>query len=136
VSRAADGDGTVVHRAQDFDRVIDALHHRGSDEDAPEGVVKTLELDVALEALGLAPIGVAPHRDRQQVEGLLVGQAVADLVGKQDHPGTGGHRWQTRPQLPPQRLLQVELSQQFVHGGALAAGEHDSVKAGKLVGAA
>src|SRR4051794_18186938 len=56
--------------------------------------VHALEAEVLLEALHLAPEGVAAHRHVDAAEGLLPRDGVHDPVGEQDHPGAravGGH---------------------------------------------
>ena len=48
---------------------------------------RSRHVQVLLEGVDLPAEGVAPHRDVETAEGLLVGPGVGDAVGQHDHPG-------------------------------------------------
>ena len=66
-----------------------ASTHGARMKTACTGCVETGEVEVALEGVDLAPERVAADGDVETAEGLLVGGAVLDPVGEQDHPGAG-----------------------------------------------
>ena len=51
------------------------------------GVVEAGDVEVGLEAVELAAVAVAAHGEVDGAEAALVGAAVEDLGGEQDHPG-------------------------------------------------
>ncbi len=74
-----------LHAAEHLDGRADLLDPRGADEDRVHRPAYAGHGEVALERVDLAPEGVAPHRDVEPAEGLLVGDAVEHPVGEQDH---------------------------------------------------
>ena len=52
------------------------------------GSIEPVDVDVGLEAVELAAVAVAPHRDVDPVETALIGSPVEHIGGAQDHPGT------------------------------------------------
>src|SRR3954451_24138601 len=122
-----------LHRAEDVDAGTGLLHPRGTDEDRPEQLLARERagllrdgghVQVLLEGVHLTAEGVAPHRDVQAAEGLLVGTGVGDAVGQHDHPRTrsvGGH---AVGEPLAQRLLQVEGEHQLFHRRRLPTGAH------------
>ena len=83
-SRAYEHRGAVV-LGEHFDVGADSRDARRADEHGVKRRVKTAQRNVGLEAVDLAAVGVAPHRDVDCAERALVGATVLDLRGQQDH---------------------------------------------------
>jgi hypothetical protein len=81
-------------------------------------------VQVLLEGVHLPAERVAPDRDVETAEGLLVGPGVGDAVGQHDHAGARAVGRHPVGEPLAQRLLQVERPHQLVHGGGLPAGDH------------
>ncbi len=115
----------------------DRLHPGRADEDGPEGLRPQLaDVQIVLERIHLPPKGIAPHRDVQPTECLLVGAAVFEAIGKQDHPGArtiGGHA--TRQPFA-QQFAQPEGAHELVDRRRFPARDHQGVDLCDLLGAA
>ena len=61
-------DGAVLERRQHVDGVADAFDPRRADEDPAHSVVDPPHVEVGLEGVDLAAVGVASHLDIHQVE--------------------------------------------------------------------
>ena len=83
----ADEHGVILVPGQHLDGRADGLHPRGPDEHAVERLVEALDVEIGLEAVELAAVAVALDGDVEGTEAALVGAAVVDLRGQQDHPG-------------------------------------------------
>jgi len=67
-----------------------------ADEDAGERFVTIADqLDLALEALQLAAVGVAADDDVHRTKAALAGDPVGDAVSEDDHPRAGAERRQS-----------------------------------------
>jgi hypothetical protein len=89
----------------------------------------------ALEAVDLAAVAVAAHRDVDGTEAALVGAAVEDVGGQQDHAGAGaehGMPSSRRSASGSNRPLDVE---QHRHRRALTAGQDEGVDPSRSAGA-
>jgi len=89
------GGGVVPrrHSGQHLDAGPGLLDPRRPDEDRVEGGVEPDDVEVGLEGVDLATERVAAHGDVQPADGLLVGGAVLEPVGEEDHAGAGAeHR--------------------------------------------
>jgi hypothetical protein len=93
-------------------------------------------VQVLLEGVDLTAEGIAPHRDVQSPEGLLVSSPIGDPVGEHDHPGAGAVYRQPRGDARPQGLVQIERAHQLVHRRGLPTGDDEAVDPLQLTGAA
>jgi len=121
---------------QHLDVRPDLLHPRCTDEDRVHGGVQPEHVDVLLEGVHLTPEGVAPHRDVEPSEGLLVGPAVGDPVGEHDHPGARPVDGQPIRDQRPQRLEELEGADELVHRRRLPPGDDEAPYAVQLTRAA
>ena len=124
--------GTPSCAAQHLDAGADALDQRGPDEHGVERVVEPGDVEVGLEAVDLAAVAVAAHGDVDGAEAALVGPAVEDLGGQQDHPGAGAeHRHAVGEALGRAARTGPIVVEQLRHRRRLAAGHHQRVDAGR-----
>src|ERR1044072_4624691 len=131
-----DRDRVVVVRREHLGARAHRLDPRRADEDALHGAaLDALDVDRGLEGLVLAAEGVAAHDHVDAAQGLLVLPAVEDLVRDHDHTGAGAVHRHARPDALAQRLQQPEDHRELGHGGGLAAGDHQPLDLGQLLGA-
>src|SRR4051794_17214251 len=88
-------DGNAVVLREHFNGVARTLDDRRANEDARERPArKVADVERGFERLPLAPVAVAPHGDVEQVERMLIGPAVDDLVRAHDQSRAGRERGQ------------------------------------------
>ena len=73
-------------RREHPDALADGLHDRRADEHAPDRMLDAVDLEIGLERVDLAAVGVPPHGHVDESEQRL---AVLDLFGHDDHPRAG-----------------------------------------------
>src|SRR3954454_15480 len=78
---------TVIDLRERLDVAPPLLDPRRPDEHGMHRFVQSAEPDVALEGVDLAAEGVATHCHVDAADADLVGRAVQDTVGEQDHAG-------------------------------------------------
>ena len=71
--------GSAVHRSEDLNVGTTALDDRSADKNGVDGLVQAGDIQVRFEGFALAPESVAPDRDVDSTEIVLVGTAVSDL---------------------------------------------------------
>jgi hypothetical protein len=124
----ADRDRVAVVAGQHLDRRAEALHPGGADEHRPQRLVADpLDLELRLEALQLAPEGVAASRSVDEAE--VVG--VAD-----DQAGAGAEDRPPGLVVGAQRRLQAGGLDPLADRRALAAGDDEAVEALEVGGSA
>src|SRR5680860_1423601 len=96
----------------------------------------TRDVEVLLEGVHLTPESVAPDRDVETTQRVLVRPGIRDPVGQHDHAGARPVHRHTVGNSLAQRLLQVERANQLVHGGRLTTWDHQRVDVVELVRAA
>ena len=126
---------TIV-RGQDLDVRPDRLHARGPDEHPVEGRRVLGDDEIGLEAVDLAAVAVAPHRDVELSEVLLVVAAIEDLVGEQDHPGARAEHRHPLLQSDGDRIVETRRIQQVGHRRRFTARHHEGVDCPQLFGCA
>jgi len=88
-------------------------------------------VDILVMALELAAVGVALHRDGQEVEGFLLwvfdGLSHEDRAGANSPDGLLG-------ELVCEGVPEVEAFDQFEHGGAFTAGDDEGIDFVELIG--
>src|SRR4029077_6656629 len=100
------------------------------DEDTGKALsIHPLDAERGFEAVDLATVSVAFHRDVEQSESLLVGHPVGDVFGEHDHARAGGERRETAANRFAQRLEESDPLHQHRHRRALATWQHDAVQA-------
>ena len=82
------GHDVPVVRGEHLDALADRLDPRRADEDAAERLVEAVEVEVGLEAVDLAAVGVAAHRDVHQAE-RLAGPAAPSTIVLRDQDRAG-----------------------------------------------
>ena len=70
------------------------------------GCVEPDDVEIGLEGVDLATVGVAAHRDVEDAEAALVVATVEDLGGQQDQPGAGAEDGQPVVEARRQRIEQ------------------------------
>src|SRR4051812_5874948 len=76
--------GLVIDASKYIDGLTGALDDRRSDEDAVERLVETVDSEVGLEAVDLAPERVAAHVHVEHAEADLVVATVEDLLSEEN----------------------------------------------------
>ena len=94
--------------------------------------LQAVDRDVVFEAVDLAAVPVAAHRQLDRAEAALVGASVEHVGGEQDHPGAGAEHRQAGRQPLGQRIEQTGGAEQARHRGALAARHHEGVDRGEI----
>jgi hypothetical protein len=90
------------------------------------------DLEVGLEAVDLAAVGVAAHGHIDRAEAALVLATVEHVGGEQDHARAGAEHRHARREPRAQRYVEQarRAVEQLRHGGGLAAGHDPSIRAG------
>ncbi len=138
-----------LHLGEHLDAVAHPFHPRAADEDCMHGSdaflrgaeVQSLEVEVRLERLALAPERVAPHGDVEAAEGLLgiageVSGGISYVVRQQNHAGTGPVDRKALGNVLAQRVSQLERARELVDGRGFPAGNNEAVKVVQLSRAA
>ena len=115
------------HSGQDLHSGSYPFDHGRPDEHGVERVAQAFHVQIGLEGVDLAPEGVAAHIDVDDPEGVLVGPAVEDVSGEQDHPGTGPEGRHPVLQAVPERIEQAGRANEERHGGGLPARQNQHV---------
>ncbi len=97
-----------------------------------EWKVEVDDVDVGLEAVDLAAVAVALHRDVDGPEVALVGSAVEHLRRQQNHSRAGAEDRQAVAEHRLDVVVQSGCGQQPRHRRALAAGHDQRVEAGEV----
>ena len=122
-----EADGRVIHT------VANPLHHRGSDKCRRQR--RTIDPDnreISFERVDLTPIPVAANINVNRAETQLIGMAVRNCAGQQDHPSTGAKRRHPVGQPFRQQLVQLEGLQQLDHCRRLATRNDQRIATLKL----
>src|SRR5450759_3835718 len=122
--------GPTVVPGENLDRRARALDPRCADEDGAQRLALAHQLEIGLEAVHLAPVGVAANDDVDQPEQRLVGQGVNGGTCEQDHSGAGAEDGALESE---NRRLQLVGAYQLADRGGLAAGDDQSVKGVELM---
>src|SRR2546423_8647534 len=119
-SRAREHRPAFVH-GQHLDLRPRLLDPRRADEDAVQRLVLAGEVEVGLEALDLAPVGVPTHRDVDEPE---------VVAPEQDHPRTGA---EDRRLEAPERLVEAVEPRELEDRRRLAARDDEPVEPVQLL---
>jgi hypothetical protein len=114
--------GLAVELSEHLDVGAGLAQPRGADEDAPERLVVTRELEVGLEARDLTAVGIPVDEDVDEVEVRAV---------EHDHPGAGS---EDRRAESPHRLVEAVEPHQPHERRRLAARDHEPVEPVELAG--
>ena len=128
--------GVILVPGEHLDGRSHRLDPRRPDEHAVERRVEAVDVEIGLEAVELAPVAVALDGDVEGAEAALVGSAVVDLGGQQDHPGARPEHRQAVGEPGLELVEQTARGEQRGHRRALAARHHERVEAGEVGGAA
>ena len=77
----------TLGRGEDLDGIADTLHIRRPDEHCPEWRVETFDLEIGFEAGQLTAERVSSDAKVNRGERTLIGTAIHDFRGEQNHAG-------------------------------------------------
>src|SRR3954447_17562257 len=125
--------GMAGVRGHDFDGVTRGLDPRRADEHAAEATARERRaVEIDFYRVALAPVGVAPYRDVDDTEGLLIRPTVHYLACEQDHPCTGAERGHAVTKAVGEGPAELGGVEQLAHRGGLATGKDECVECAEV----
>jgi hypothetical protein len=119
----------AVVRRQDVNCSADMLYPRCPDKHCVKGGRKPGDVEIRFEAVKLAAVPVAAHRDVDQVETTLIWSTIKHIRSAKNHPGTGAKDWHPVNEQVAQRFSETTGVEEHRHSCTFTAGQDEGINA-------